>query len=98
MELSIESADKFADYLAAVEGAPRGEWPRLKISAACPQLIAQLGSFRRDKITEAPAFVRALLLGVCVPPTAKPKEIQEVKWPQSTKLRIMPRGFATRCV
>jgi predicted phage terminase large subunit-like protein len=97
LALSVESADKFADYLAAVEGSPRGEWPRLKIYASCPQLISQIGGFRRDKIAEAPTFVRALLLGVCVPPAPKPKAAQEVKWPQMTsKPRIMPRRFACR--
>jgi hypothetical protein len=95
LALSVESAEKFADYLAAVEGSPRGDWPKLKISAACHQLISQMGSFRRDRISEAPPFIRALLLGVCVPPGAKPKPVQETKWPQmASKRRVMPRRFA----
>lgn len=68
---------KYAEYIMAVEGEVRGEWPKLKISPKCPELISQLGAFRRDRLEEAPAMVRALLLGVCVPRRFEIKEIKE---------------------
>lgn len=64
--LAEQNINQYADYMAATDGAVRGEWPRLKIDPDCKQLISELGSFRRDKIDQTPPFVQALLLGVCI--------------------------------
>ena len=97
IRLSETDIQAYADYMMAVEGEVRGDWPKLKISPECPQLIAQLGSFRRDKIEEAPPMVAALLMGVCAPMQNKPKELVETKWPLKPRSgNLMARKFAMR--
>ncbi len=75
LRLAESDISKYAEYMSMVDGVVHGDWPKLKISPECVRLIAQLGSFRRDKMDEAPPMVRALLLAVCAPLTHKPKEI-----------------------
>ncbi len=101
LALAEQNIHEYQNYMAATEGQVRGEWPKLKISPDCVQLIAQLGSFRRDKIDEAPAFVRALLLGVCAQRITKAPEVREGPVPAQRKptLRnssLMMRKFALR--
>jgi predicted phage terminase large subunit-like protein len=71
-----EGMEAYQNYMAAVEGVVRGEWPKLKISPACPRLISELGSFRTD--LEPPPFVDALLLGVCAPRANKSGKVTEI--------------------
>lgn len=75
LALAETDIGKYTEYMAMVDGQVHGEWPKLKLAPECVQLIAQLGSFRRDKIDEVPPMVRALLLAVCAPLNHKPKEI-----------------------
>lgn len=77
LQLAETDLEKYQEYMNATDGKVTGEWPRLKISPECPQLIAELGSFRKDKPDEVPGFVTALLLGVSAPLQFKPKNIIE---------------------
>lgn len=97
MALSEHSLGDYADYMAAVDGEVRGEWPKLKISPDCPKLIAELGSFRRDRMDEAPPLVQALLLAVCAPRQNKPREVVEQAWPVRKSVRngtLLSRRFS----
>lgn len=67
LALAEKDLNEYHDYMAAVDGKVRGEWPKLKISASCPQLISQMGTVRRDKLDELPPFIEALLLAVSAP-------------------------------
>jgi predicted phage terminase large subunit-like protein len=82
-----QGMEAYQNYMAAVEGEVRGEWPKLKISPECPRLISELGSFRTD--LEPPPFVDALLLGVCASKATKSAKIQEI--PASEVQRAIAR-------
>ena len=101
MILADQDMQKYSDYMASVENVVRGEWPKLKIHPDCKELISQLGSFRRDKPKEMPAFVQALLLGICCPLQNKPHEVTERPWPAGQQRgmrnqKLMSRKFAMR--
>jgi predicted phage terminase large subunit-like protein len=66
--LSREDLAAYTEYMAAVEGRISGEWPKLKISSQCRNLISALGCARRDEQIDTPdPFLRALLIGVSAP-------------------------------
>lgn len=101
LALAEKDLNEYHDYMAQVEGKVRGEWPKLKLSPACPQLISQIGTVRRDKLNELPAFVEALLLGVSAPQktarhelTTRPYVVSASKSPRNQGL--LSRKFAMR--
>lgn len=58
----------YSEYMMAVEGVISGEWPKLKISSQCRNLISALGCARREEQIDTPdPFLRALLIGVSAP-------------------------------
>jgi predicted phage terminase large subunit-like protein len=67
LALAEKDLGEYHDYMARVEGTVRGEWPKLKFSPGCVQVIAQMGTVRRDKLSELPSFIEALLLAVSAP-------------------------------
>jgi hypothetical protein len=75
LALAEKDLGEYHDYMARVDGKVRGEWPRLKISPDCPQLVAQMGTVRRDRLDELPAFIEALLLAVSAPPKMQRREV-----------------------
>ena len=80
LRLAEEDLREYHRYLGMVEGRVVGEWPKLKISPQCKQLIAELGAFRKD-VPAAP-FVEALLLAVCAPRTVvEVPEVRNTPWP-----------------
>lgn len=85
LALAETDLGEYQRYMRATENLVTGEWPKIRFSPECPQLIAELGSFRRDKPDEVPNFVRALLLAVCSPLQTKPRELIETKWPIQQK-------------
>jgi hypothetical protein len=94
MALAEENLAEYHRYIGMTEGKVVGDWPKLKISPDCPQLIAQLGAFRHDQ--DPPPFVEALLLGVCVPQTMQSTEVKEMRWPQTTAAGSRSRGAMGR--
>lgn len=64
--------DEWKRYLAAIEGDVYGEWPKIKFSSECPNLIGVMGASRYGEDVKDP-FLRALLIGVSVPESAQPK-------------------------
>jgi predicted phage terminase large subunit-like protein len=81
MDLFKKDAEQWRDYMAAVEGEPRGEWPKVKFSSECPKTLAAIGTASRIyKVEEiAEPFLRALLVGITIPDNATtvqpPREI-----------------------
>ena len=66
--LAKENIQEYRKYMAAVEGKVDGEWPKLKISSQCKNLISSLGCCRREEQVDSPdPFLRALLIGVSAP-------------------------------
>lgn len=103
LALARSSMAEYTRYMDMVDGQVRGEWPKLKISPQCPRLIGELGSFRRDRLDDAPAFVQALLLGVCAPQRVAQREVVEMPLPQTRvggggirNQRLLARRFAMR--
>lgn len=96
LALAERDLSAYADYMAAVDGEVRGEWPKLKILPACKQLIAELGVFRQD--LDAPPFVATLLLGVSAPPGVKKRRVVEIpvsqRVPQIRNQSALSRKFA----
>lgn len=91
--LASHNLEAYSSYMAQVRGEVRGEWPRLKFSPTCKALIGQMGGFRRDKLDEAPVFVRALLQAVSVPSKAVSQEVKEIPWgPGGPQRASNPRG------
>lgn len=79
-ELARRSTEEFQRYMAAVEGRVHGEYPRIKMSSACPQIIAALGTVKRDEDVED-SFLRALLIGISAPPNVMSRQpVKEVPW------------------
>lgn len=74
---NIAEADlgEYHRYMAAVNGKVFGEWPKLKIFPCCVKLIAEMGTLRRDKLDDCPAFMEALLLGVSAPRHMEKREV-----------------------
>lgn len=74
LHLAETDLAEYQRYMCATDNIVIGEWPRLKFSPECAQLIGELGAFRKDKPDAVPPFVRALLLAVSAPSQAKPQE------------------------
>jgi hypothetical protein len=75
LALAEKDMAEYKAYMAKVDGRVDGEWPKLRISPSCVNLIAQMGTVRRDKLDEVPAFVEALLLGVSVRDRVEKREL-----------------------
>ena len=91
LALAEEDLAEYHRYLGATENRVVGDWPKLKISPSCKQLIAQLGAFRQDQ--DPLPFVEALLLGICAPRTmAEKSEIREMHWPAQKSQTRRRRG------
>ena len=67
-ELSKRDVNLFLQYMDAVEGTVSGEWPKIKFSSECRETVAAIGAVKRDQEVEN-SFVRALLIGLCAPPS-----------------------------
>jgi predicted phage terminase large subunit-like protein len=95
------SPDEWRSYMAAVEGEPSGEWPKVKFSSECPKTLAAIGTASRiyDVNEIAEPFLRALLVGITTPEhvqTAQPP--REVPWgPNGPRFqRVHRRGGRLR--
>jgi len=88
LEISNRDAKAFQEYLDAVEGKISGEYPKIRFSAACPNVVAALGGSRMEEdVTNA--FTRALLIGICAPPSVMTKK--PGRWVDATQVK---RGVA----
>lgn len=101
LALAQKDLAEYHRYMGMVEGKVIGEWPKLKIHPSCPQIISQMGTVRRDKLDELPAFVEALLLGVSAPKRNPERQVVEKPYiiGGGTNLknqRLLGRKFAMR--
>lgn len=85
LALAEKDLGEYQRYMDMVEGKVSGEWPKIRISPDCQQLISQIGTVRRDKLEELPAFVEALLLAISSPRRMRNHEI-------TTRPFVLPGG------
>lgn len=102
LALAEKDLTEYHRYMAMVEGKVSGEWPKIRISPDCQQLISQMGTVRRDKLDEVPPFVEALLLGVSSPRRNRTTEVTARPFVLpggggvGRNQRLMARKFAMR--
>ncbi len=77
-------------YMDAVEGIIRGEWPKLKISDACPNIISALGSARRGQKEGGP-FLDVVLIGASAPRSFWPMSNEQAP---SLLAQVLKRGLS----
>lgn len=94
-DLARRDINLFNSYFAAVEGRVVGDWPKLKFGASCTNTVASLGAARRGEDIADP-FLRALLIGIGVPPSVmNSKPVKEIPW-SGRSARLSDRQFARR--
>lgn len=94
LDLADQDLSAYQDYMSAVDGEVRGEWPRIKIASGCKALIAELGAFRMD--LDPPAHVEALLVGVSAPRRAPASEVRVVPIETKRGLRAREQSLLSR--
>ena len=84
LEMSRLDIQEYKKYMAAVEGRVEGEFPKIKFSPDCKNVIQALGASRRAEDPED-CFLRALLIGISAPESMMtPKPMKEVPWSAKT--------------
>ncbi len=93
-ELARRDIAEYTAWQAATEGRVAGDFPKIKFSDKCPNVVAAIGAARRDADIEDP-FLRALMIGIAAPKSLMMnKPIKEMPWtPQlQTKLQKIRRS------